>query len=69
LGHQRRRGIAAFNGVAINLDCGPEKIDNPDLGGAELGVKGKFRLPVVVERAVRDFDDDERVGRPGMGAA
>jgi hypothetical protein len=35
LGHARRRGVAAFPGVAINLDGAPGKIDNPGLGHAE----------------------------------
>jgi hypothetical protein len=67
LGHPHRRGIAAFNGVPIDLDGAPGKIDNPDLGYAKPRVDRKLCLPVMVQGAVRDFGEEQRVGRPGMG--
>ncbi len=67
--HSYDRGIAVGPGFPANLDLCAGKIDDPELRNGVTCVQRALHGAVVVQTGVGHFDQEQYVGRPGVGAA
>ncbi len=58
--------VAGGRGLAEDLDALSCQVDQLDLRNPMAGIEGNLNIPVVVERGIGDFDQQQNVLRAGV---